>query len=146
MSAEVGPRDALVLLLDDDADFLDLERRIFEEGGYAVACHSDPQSALAALGATRPGRRVLVVCDLMMRALDAGFSFARTVKTDGRFADVPVVIVSAISSQKGFDFHPRTPADLAAMHADAFFDKPVQPRALLAKAAELLAGQREKPL
>lgn len=132
-------RKALILLLDDDADFLELERRIFESGGYQVACHSDPQSALAALGAGQPGaRRALVVCDLMMKALDSGFSFARTVKTDPRFTGIPVIIVSAISRQKGFDFHPRTPADLAAMHADAFFDKPVQPRALLAKVEELL--------
>ncbi len=133
------PHDALILLLDDDADFLELERRIFESNGYQVACHSDPQSALAALGAGQPGgRRVLVVCDLMMKAMDSGFSFARTVKTDPRFQGIPVIIVSAISSKKGFDFHPRTPADLAAMHADAFFDKPVLPQALLAKAEELL--------
>ena len=142
-------RGALILLLDDDADFLDLERRIFEARGYQVACHSQPRTALAALGAALSGtgsrgsglpgsRRILVVCDLMMTALDSGFSFARTVKTDPRFAAVPVIIVSAISSQKGFDFHPRTAEDLAAMHADAFFDKPVSPQALLAKAEELL--------
>jgi hypothetical protein len=44
-----------------------------------------------------------------------------------------------VASQKGFDFRPRSPADLAAMHADAFFDKPVDPAALLAKVEELLA-------
>ena len=134
-----APQGALILLLDDDTDFLELERRIFEARGYQVACHSDPQSALAALGAGQTGaRRMLVVCDVMMKALDSGFSFARAVKTDPRFTGTPIIIVSAISSQKGFDFHPRTAEDLAAMHADAFFDKPVSPQALLAKAEELL--------
>jgi CheY-like chemotaxis protein len=79
-----------------------------------------------------------VVTDLMMKALDSGFSFARTLKSDPRFATIPVVIVTAVSSQKGFDFHPKSPADLKAMNADAFFDKPVSPEALLAKVKELL--------
>ena len=131
---------ALVLLLDDDADFLELERTIFESRGYEVSSHHDSQSALAALARRAPeGRRVLIVCDLMMKALDSGFSFARTVKGDPRFRDVPIIIVSAIASQKGFDFHPRTAEDLAGMNADAFFDKPVQPQALLAAAERLLA-------
>ena len=55
--------------MDDDADFLELEKSIFESQGYEVSCFSDPRSALAALGAgPRRARRVLVVCDLMMRA------------------------------------------------------------------------------
>ncbi|HTP58646.1 MAG TPA: response regulator [Spirochaetia bacterium] len=131
---------ALVLLLDDDADFLELERKIFHSRGYEVSGHHEPQSALAALAASaQQGRRILIVCDLMMKNLDSGFSFARTVKGDPRFRDIPLVIVSAIASQKGFDFHPRTPADLAGMNADAFFDKPVQPQALLAAAEKLLS-------
>ena len=79
-----------------------------------------------------------MVTDLMMKALDSGFTFARALKADPRTAALPVIIVSAVSSQKGFDFRPRTDADLAAMGADAFFDKPVAPAALLAKVKELL--------
>ncbi len=142
----------VVLLLDDDADFLELERKIFETKGYEVRSFSDPKTALSALGkglpagvpSGQPSRKVLIVCDLMMEGLDSGFSFARAVRTDPRFKSIPIIIVSAISSQKGFDFHPRTAADLAALHADAFFDKPVQPQALLAKVDELLA-RREEP-
>jgi len=129
---------AMVLLVDDDADFLEMEKSIFESRGYEVAAFSDPRTALKALEAARGRRPALVVCDLMMSALDSGFSFARTIKDDPRFSGVPVIIVSAIASQKGFDFHPRTAEDLAAMNADAFFDKPVHPQALLAKAEELL--------
>ncbi len=136
---------ALVLLLDDDADFLELERKIFESAGYAVACHHDAPAALQALadlaGPSGRGGAGLIVCDVMMKALDSGFSFARAVRTDPRYARIPIIMVSAIASQKGFDFHPRTPADLADMNADAFFDKPVQPQALLAKARELLARE-----
>jgi CheY-like chemotaxis protein len=133
------PAARIVFLVDDDPDFLELERSILESGGYGVVTFSNPQAALDALVARAPADRpALVVTDLMMKALDSGFSFARTLKSDPRFATIPVVIVTAVSSQKGFDFHPRTPADLKAMNADAFFDKPVSPEALLAKVKELL--------
>ena len=137
-------RGALIILLDDDSDFLELERKIFEARGHEVSSFSDPQTALSALTAgLAAGRRALIVCDLMMAALDSGFSFARAVKSHPGLQGIPIIIVSAIASQKGFDFHPRTAEDLAAMNADAFFDKPVQPRALLEKAEELLAGERQ---
>ncbi|HVO40541.1 MAG TPA: response regulator [Spirochaetia bacterium] len=129
------PDTPVICLVDDDSDFLEMEKSIFESRGWRVRCYTDPAAALAGLTQETPS---LVVTDLMMRALDSGFSLARAVKSDPGLAGVPVIIVSAVSSQKGFDFHPKTPADLAAMHADAFFDKPVSPAALLSKAEELL--------
>ena len=127
-----------IFLVDDDRDFLELEKRILAGSGCAITCFSDPQAALAALAG--PGELpALLVTDLMMSSLDSGFTLARALKNDPRLAAIPVVIVSAVSSQKGFDFHPRTPLELEAMGAVAFFDKPVAPQALLAKVKELLA-------
>jgi CheY-like chemotaxis protein len=134
-----GSASAVIFLVDDDRDFLELEQSVLAANGYTVMCFSDPQSALAAMSAQyEPGCPALIVTDLMMKSLDAGFTFARAVKANPRFADVPVIIVSAVASQKGFDFRPATDADLAAMGADAFFDKPAPPEALLAKVKELL--------
>ena len=72
----------------------------------------------------------------MMDRLDAGFSLARTLKEC--FAGVPVILVTAASVQRGFDFRPRGEVDLAAMNADAYFDKPVDPAELVARVAGLL--------
>jgi CheY-like chemotaxis protein len=128
-----------IFIVDDDRDFLELQERMLSSQGYRVTCFSTPDAALAALRAAgeaeMPG---LVVTDLMMSALDSGFSLARAMKSDPRLARIPVIIVSAVASQKGFDFRPRTAADLAAMNADAFFDKPVSPQAFLARLKELL--------
>jgi CheY-like chemotaxis protein len=122
--------------VDDDPDFLSMNRSILASRGYAVVCRSDPGLALAEMESLAPA---LVVTDLMMGSLDSGFTLARAIKGDPRFSDIPVIIVTAVSRQKGFDFRPRTPEDLAAMHADAFFDKPVEPQALISKVEELLA-------
>lgn len=122
-----------ILLVDDDRDFLEMNRGVLEARGYRVRCASDPRAALAAAEAERPD---LVVTDLMMDRLDAGFSLARSLKE--RFADLPIVLVTAASVQRGFDFRPRGEVDLAAMHADAYFDKPVDPAELVARVAGLL--------
>jgi CheY-like chemotaxis protein len=123
----------LILLVDDDRDFLEQNRGVLAAAGYRVSCFSDPQEALQAAGRESPD---LVVSDLMMKALDSGFSLAREVK--GRYPGVPVILVTAAASQRGFDFSPRGSEDLAAMNADAFFDKPVSPDKLIAKVRDLL--------
>jgi CheY-like chemotaxis protein len=129
-----------IVLVDDDPDFLDMERSILTAGGYAVTCHSDPRVAFETLARTAAADLPrLVVTDLMMVSLDAGFTLARAIKADPRLSSLKVIIVSAVASQRGFDFHARGPEDLAAMGADAFFDKPVDPAALLARVKELLA-------
>jgi CheY-like chemotaxis protein len=128
-----------IYIVDDDRDFLEMEKSILLTQGYAVEGFSDPRAALAALrGRTPGGVPGLLVTDLMMNQLDAGFTLARAVKDEPGLAGVPVIIGSAVSSQKGIDFRPRSAGDLAAMGADAFFDKPVAPDAFLAKVRELL--------
>ncbi len=122
-----------ILLVDDDRDFLEMNRGVLEARGYRVRCASDPKAALVAADAERPD---LVVTDLMMDRLDAGFTLARAVKE--RHPGVPVILVTAVAVQRGFDFRPRGELDLASLHADAYFDKPVEPGALSAKVAELL--------
>lgn len=130
---------AMIWLVDDDKDFLEMETAILAHGGYRTRCFSESREALAALGSAAGAERPsLVVTDLMMKSLDAGFTFARSLREDPRFADIPMIIVSAVASQKGFDFRPRTAEDLAAMNAEAFFDKPVSPPAFLARVKELV--------
>jgi CheY-like chemotaxis protein len=131
---------ALILLVDDDPDFLEINRHILEAQGYRVACAAEPEEALRKMETEKPD---LVVSDLMMSQLDSGFSLAQRIKRDPRFGAPPVILVTAVSSQHCLDFRPRTAEDLAAMHADAYFDKPVAAPALVAKVEELL--ERAKP-
>jgi CheY-like chemotaxis protein len=126
----------LILLVDDDLDFLEINRQILEPKGYRVVCDTDPQAAWQRLQTEKPD---LIITDLMMSNLDSGFSLARHVKQDLRLADVPIIMATAVTSQVGLDFRPRTPEDLAAMSIDAYFDKPIPPQKLLDKVAELLA-------
>jgi chemosensory pili system protein ChpA (sensor histidine kinase/response regulator) len=126
----------LILLIDDDEDFLEINRQILAPQGYRVVCCTDPKSAWERMAQEKPA---LVITDLMMNTLDSGFSLSKQIKRDPRLADVPVIIATAVTSQVGLDFRPRSPEDLAAMHVDAYFDKPIPPKQLLEKVAALLA-------
>ena len=124
-----------IVLVDDDVDFLEITREVLETGGYRVQCFRDASAARRAMDGHTPD---LVISDLMMDALHAGFSFAREIKDDARLANVPVILVTSVGSQLGFDFRPQKDADLAAMGVDAYLEKPVAPAALLAAVGRLL--------
>jgi len=129
---------ARILIVDDDYDFLEINRIILEGAGYEVVTATNPDEALARVAETPPD---LVITDLMMTSVDAGFTFSARLREDPRTATVPIIISTSVSSQLGLDFRPASAADLEKMRVDAYFDKPLDPQALLAKVAELL-GER----
>ena len=126
---------ATIMLVDDDRDFLEMNRSVLAAQGYRVECFADADQAWEKMESLVPD---LVVTDLMMKSLDSGFSLAGKIKCDPRFTNIPVIIVTAVASRRGFDFNPQSREDLAVMGADAYFDKPVSPQLLIAKVKELL--------
>jgi len=54
---------------------------------------------------------------------------------------VPIIISTSVSSALGLNFRPDTDEDLAKMNVDAYFDKPIDAQALLAKVGDLLAAR-----
>ena len=128
---------ALILIVDDDYDFLEINRFILEGAGYRVITATNPVEALARVAEEPPE---LVITDLIMTAVDSGFRLAGRLKDDPRTAGVPIIIATSVSSQLGLDFRPQSDVDLAKMHVDAYFDKPIPADGLLAKVRELLRG------
>jgi len=131
----------LVLVVDDDQDFLEMTRAVLETGGYRVACALDRKAALKILVSDRPH---LVITDLMMQSKGAGFLLSQKIKETSPCHDVPVIIMTAAGSRVGYDFAPRNAGELAAMHAGAFIEKPWSPEDLLAKVADLLGNKRKE--
>jgi len=129
---------ALILIVDDDYDFLEINRIILEGAGYRVVTATNPAEAMRRIDEAVPD---LVITDLMMTSIDAGFAFSARLKEDARTAGVPIIISTSVSSQLGLDFRPESPADLEKMHVDAYFDKPIDARDLVARVRDLLAGR-----
>jgi len=130
-------KPALILIVDDDFDFLEINRMVLEKAGYRVSTAVEPEQARARMDEEKPD---LIITDLMMTSLDAGFSFARGLKQDPRYAKIPIIISTSVSSAMGLDFRPRSAEERIAMHVDAYLDKPLDPKKLLETVAGLLAA------
>ena len=78
---------ALILIVDDDYDFLEINRLILEGAGYRVVTATNP--ARGASSASPSETPDLVITDLMMTSVDSGFAFSAQLKDDPRTAGVP---------------------------------------------------------
>ncbi len=135
-SGEAKRDHLLVVVIDDDYDVLEWCRVILECDGFAVECFYDMEQAYIFMQSRKPD---LVLSDLMMADLNSGFDFAQRIKETPGLERVPIIILTAASSRLGFDFSPKSEADLQAMHVDAYFSKPADPVLLLSKIHELIA-------
>ena len=80
---------ARIFIVDDDRDFLELQERILASQGYRVTSFTDPETALPRFGPRSRALPGLVVTDLMMSALDSGFTLRRAMKAEPRLARHP---------------------------------------------------------
>jgi len=122
-----------VLIVDDDVDFVRLYSLFLKNKGLDVSASYSAAEALDAIEKERPD---VVVLDVMMEHFDSGFTVSKAIKE--RRADLPVILMTAIGSETGLDFRPRSDEDRSAMNADAFLDKSASPEDLFAKIRELL--------
>jgi CheY-like chemotaxis protein len=84
-----------VLIADDKATSRELVRTVLEKHGYSVMEAADGFEALAK---AREGLPDLIILDLQMPGLD-GFAVAQELRGDRRFADTPIVALTASAMQ-----------------------------------------------
>lgn len=101
-----------ILVVDDSITTRTLEKNILSAAGYDVHLAVDGEQALAALQETPID---LIVADIDMPRLD-GFELTRRVKESERYRDIPVILVTSMSS-------PEDRARGIAVGADAYIVK-----------------------
>ncbi len=121
-----APPGPLILLVDDDADFVAAATMVLEAEGYRVQVACNGREALARLQDDAPA---LVLLDLIMETPLAGLEVIQAVRADDRLRQVPVLVISAIRSSEWAGMLP--PAE--ELPFDGFLDKPIEPGVLLAK-------------
>jgi two-component system chemotaxis sensor kinase CheA len=94
--AEAAPRQQSILVAEDSITARMLLKNILESAGYAVRTAVDGVDAWAALST---GQFDLLVSDVEMPRMD-GFDLTARVRADGRLADLPVVLVTALESRE----------------------------------------------
>ncbi len=124
-----------VLLIDDDPDFVLANRIALEAKGYKVLTASDGPSGARTAVEEKPD---LIIVDLMMEELYAGFALVEQLAADHATEGIPVVMVSGVTTETGFrvDQDDKAPSWL---HVKAFLNKPIDPIELADRVASFLA-------
>jgi CheY-like chemotaxis protein len=126
-----------VLLVDDDADFIEQNRTVLESNGFAVVAALSGRETYDKVRFEQPD---VIVLDLMMEKYDTGFTVARTLKADPVYGRIPILMVSSAKEKTDYDFSQEL--DGYWMKTDDYVNKPVQPEDLMARIKDLLAKTR----
>jgi signal transduction histidine kinase/DNA-binding response OmpR family regulator len=85
------PTAARVLVVDDDADALDLVVTMVEANGYEISTATDGREALDEIARARPDA---IVLDLMLPEMD-GFEVVHRLSLNPEWRDIPVILLTA---------------------------------------------------
>jgi excisionase family DNA binding protein len=127
--AELAGQEKRVLIVDDDSEIARLIEKAFRKRSkdfQTEVCHSGVD-ALIRIGQAVPD---LVVLDIVLPKMD-GCQVCRILKTRPETRGIKIIGISGKST-------PLTEKNLAEYEVDAFYRKPLDLVALIAKSAELL--------
>ena len=127
-----------ILLVDDDPDFVEITKAILETKQYQVRSAEDPDEGLAMLEEEIPD---LLILDVMMGRGAGGFVLARKIRKDSRFDNVPILMLTSMTEQTGFDI-PGERISEKFLPVDDYIEKGIEPHVLLEKVEQQLARKK----
>lgn len=122
-----------ILVVDDDVDYRDMERIQLEAAGYTVLAADGEKQAQEMLAKQKPD---LALVDLMLEHVDGGFALCHRIKVMD--PNIPVILVTAVTSETGLEFDASTEEERSWVKADAMLTKPVRFEQLQSEIERLL--------
>ncbi|MBM3469255.1 MAG: response regulator [Armatimonadetes bacterium] len=122
-----------ILLIDDDADFVEATRIVLESRDYRVAVALDGVEGLRLARQARPD---LIILDVIMPFKD-GFTVCEELKRDPVLAEVPVLMLTSFAERHGDSGLPVSAG--FGLEAEDYLDKPAPPGVLLSRVERLLS-------
>ncbi len=125
-------KKAKILLIDDDADFIESTKIILESKPYEVIVAVDGNDGLRKAREEKPD---LILLDIIM-PIENGFTAAEHLKKDPKLAKIPVIMLTSYATKGAGTGIPRSRG--LEVEYDDYIDKPVRPDELLAAVAKHL--------
>lgn len=113
---------AKILLVDDDKDFVEINKMLLEKEGYKIVVGYNPTEGYALLTKEKPD---LLILDVMMVEPDDGFAMAQKIRREKN--NVPIIMLTSVSKVTGMKFD----KDEEMVPVNEFFEKPVAKEKLL---------------
>jgi CheY-like chemotaxis protein len=117
-----------ILIIDDDIDLVEAMRLTLEHEGYEVVDAQDGKKGLEKIQKEKPD---LILLDVMMETQDEGFHIAYQIRSNAETADLPIIMLTAVSQETGFSFDREKDEDF--LPVNEFLEKPVNPDFLIEK-------------
>ena len=127
-----------ILLVDNDVDFVDLNKAVLENNGFDVVTVFTSREVMDKVRYEQPD---LILLDLMMESHDSGFGVAKALKADPLFKEIPILMITAVKGETGYDFSQNE--DGYWMKTDDYVSKPVAPEDLVKRINDLLAKNKK---
>jgi len=129
----VLPREGppLILIVDDDPDFVEITRLVLEGAGYRVVTAANGDEGLVAMRRQQPD---LVILDVMMSGVLDGVSASQKMKAERGLRRTPILMISSITNS---EYAGMFPTD-EFVPVENFVSKPVSAERLLAEVRRLL--------
>lgn len=124
-----------ILVVDDEADLVELVSYNLRKDGFIVDSASDGETALTKV---RKGKYDLLILDLMLPGIQ-GMELCRILRNDSKTARLPIIMLTA----KGEEVDRILGLE---MGADDYMTKPFSPRELIARVKAVLRRSIEKPV
>jgi two-component system alkaline phosphatase synthesis response regulator PhoP len=119
--------------VDDDADFVEMNRVLLEDSGYTVHVAYSGRQCLEEVAARRPD---LVILDMVMEKASDGFDVSRELRNSEYTKGIPLVMITSVNDTMPFRIEP----DSTWLPVDTLIEKPVDPALLLAIVNRILGG------
>lgn len=119
-----------VLVVEDSPTQSELLEHLLTKFGYKVVFATNGREALTAISRHKPA---LIISDVQMPEMD-GFELCRQVKHDIKFMDIPIILLTVLT----------TPEDIIKgleVQADAYVTKPFQEDYLLSKVGSIIESR-----
>ena len=128
--------DKKILVIDDDIDLVEIIRVTLENEGFVVI---DAQNGERGFAKARDEAPDLILLDVMMGSVDEGFQVAYQLRGDEATREIPILMLTAVGDQTGFDFDPAK--DREFLPVDEYLEKPVEPEVLLQTVERQIAAK-----
>ena len=117
------------IIVEDSEALANMLSFLFMSRGIEVITAINGKKAMEQIKESAPD---IIITDLMMPEMD-GVELCKAVKNDVELKHIPIIIVSALSSEKNKD-------QLLSLGVDDYFQKPFQSSELIAAAEKALKG------
>jgi two-component system alkaline phosphatase synthesis response regulator PhoP len=121
-----------ILLVDDDADFVEAIKLILESKSYDVILAYDGKEGLKKVQTGEPN---LIILDVMMPEMD-GYQVCAKLKADPKYRQIPILLLTAVGESIPTTSYTKEMG--MRIEADDYIPKPVEPMEIVERVEKLL--------